>query len=271
MSRLKALVATMAVVLMFLLPTIALAQPDVCGFYGSVKLDGANVADGTTVTAKIDGVAVASTTTTNSSYVLKIDSTGKDYAGKTVTFTVGGGIAAESATFEKGANKALNLTAATIPQVGGEAKITLKPEKGVAGTNIYGEGFAPNNAVYIAINGVSYKTVTADAAGKFQDVVLLTSDAAGTYTIKATDILNRSAEATFTASAAVGEKGEKGDKGDPGPAGPAGPQGPEGPKGEKGDSGSSVLGIVALIIAVIAVILAIVLGMRSKSAPAPKA
>lgn len=272
MSRLKVLVATMAVVLMLLLPSIALAQPDVCGFYGSATVDGAGVPNGTTVTAKIDGVEVASTTTTNSSYVLKIDSTGKDYAGKVVTFTVGGNAAIETATFEKGANKAVNLNATTAPQAG-EAAITLTPQQGAVGTNVSGSGFTPKETVAITIDGQAYTTVTADAQGSFHAVVLLPSQAAGAYTIKATGA-TRSAQAVFTATAAAGEKGEKGekgDKGDKGDPGAPGAQGPQGEKGEKGDSGSSVLGIVALIIAVIAVILAIVLGMRSKSAPAPKA
>ena len=51
MSKLKGLIATMTVVMLFLLPTVALAQPDVCGFYGSVTLDGDAVENGTVVKA----------------------------------------------------------------------------------------------------------------------------------------------------------------------------------------------------------------------------
>ncbi len=51
MSKLKVLVALMAVMALLLLPTVALAQPNVSGTYGSVTVDGASAADGTTVGA----------------------------------------------------------------------------------------------------------------------------------------------------------------------------------------------------------------------------
>lgn len=270
MSKLRVLVATLAVLALFLLPTVALAQPDVCRFVGSVTLDNASVADGTVVKAWIEGVEAESTTTANSSYALTIDGTGTDYAGQTVTFTVGAddAAAAEVATYTKGGNLTLNLTAAYIP--GGSASVTLKPTSGVA-TNICGENFA-TGPVSIAIGGVLYAVTSADADGKFCAPVVLTSSAAGDYAISATDSVNRSAQATFEMTAAAGADGPDGPEGPAGPAGEAGPAGPAGAAGEDGeDGGSSTLAIVAIIIAVIAVILAIVFGMRSKPAAPPAA
>lgn len=82
MSKIKFL-ALLAVLTALLFPAMALAQPMVCGFYGSVAVDGKTVADGTVVTAWIDGVQVASNATVGSNYSVKIDG---QYTAKPVTF-----------------------------------------------------------------------------------------------------------------------------------------------------------------------------------------
>lgn len=259
--------AALVVVTLFLLPMVALAQPNVSGFYGEITLDGIAVEDGTPVKAWIDNVEAGSVTTTGSSYNIQINGEGQDFADKVVTFTVGAddNAVAESGTFVKGSNTALNLTAASVPDAG-VLGITLSPEKGTA-TNVIGIGAAYNNPVYIYFDGELYTTVTSDAEGNFNAVVVPTTNVAGDYDIAAIDVLERTATETFTLSSpeagpgGTGETGEKGDKGDPGPAGAA---------GEDGDDAGSTMGIVALIVAIIAIILAIVFRVM-KPAGAPEA
>ena len=95
-----------------------------CRFYGSVQLNGASVADGTVVTAIVEGFAY--TTTTNSTpppngygpstYAILIHKPeGKSYDGKTVTFMIGNYGASQTATWSMGGNVALNISASTTP------------------------------------------------------------------------------------------------------------------------------------------------------------
>ena len=123
MLKLKVLVALLAMVGLLLVPTAAFAQPLICGFYGSVTSDGADVADGTSVTAWIDLIQVAETTTTNSEYNLRVEGS---YTGSTAFFLVGPGTAIESTLWEAGANKNLDLTV-------GEAPAPAAPPTGAAG------------------------------------------------------------------------------------------------------------------------------------------
>ena len=102
MSKLRVLMAIFLVVGLLVLPAIAVAQPPVCGFYGTVALNGASVDDGTMVKAFIDGVEVGNdTTTSGSEYLIKVAG---NYSGKTVVFTVGPDDApAETVLWEAGA------------------------------------------------------------------------------------------------------------------------------------------------------------------------
>lgn len=104
------LLALLAVLAVLLFPAAALAQPTVCGFYGTAKADGYSASDGTSVTAWIDGAQVAETATSGASYSLKVSG---DYTGKTVYFYVGSLAATETATWEAGENKNVNLNAWT--------------------------------------------------------------------------------------------------------------------------------------------------------------
>lgn len=113
---------TLAVVLLLLTFSPALAVPPLpSSFYGTVKMDGVNVADGTAVTAWINGVQFASTTTTTfgGDSVYSIDVPGDDPAtipieggvtGDTIVFYIGDKTAAESGTWAEGTNVQLNLT-----------------------------------------------------------------------------------------------------------------------------------------------------------------
>jgi len=89
MGKLITIVAVV-VVAMFLLPAVALAQPEVSWFYGDVVVDGEAAEDGTVVSAWIEGNMTASTTTSGGEYVLAVGEPGKTFPGATVTFKVDG-------------------------------------------------------------------------------------------------------------------------------------------------------------------------------------
>jgi len=256
MPKVKIAVAVLVMVMLLLLPAVALAQPNVCGFYGMATVDGQAVEDGTMVTAMIDGEEAVSTTTSGSSYVIKVAG---EYDGKTVQFVVGDGNAAPAqVAWEAGDVVALDLNA--MSEAMGPTQIELKPAAGVA-TNVCGGGFTPYQTVAISFDGEEITSGQADGTGAFCAVLAPTTTEAGDYTVVANDGYGHSAEATFAVVAAQGPEGPAGAAGETGPAGPAGEAGEQ---GEDGSSAGSTLAIVALIIAIIAVILAIVFGMRSK-------
>lgn len=279
MLRLKMVAAILVLAGLLILPGTVEAQPDVCGFYGSVTLDGSAVADGTAVRAWIEGEMAAETTTAGSAYVMKIDATGKNYPGKTIQFTVGsdGAQAQETAVFQKGENINLDLNASTESPPASPPEITLKPEQGSATTTVCGENFRQNSALTVFVNGEAASMVTTDSTGKFCTSVTMPSTESGVYSIVATDVLGRSADQDYTVVDLTGPKGEKGEKGDPGEPGincwdlnqNGVPDLPDedrnndgavnvldciGPKGEKGSSGGSTIAIVALVIAVLALV-----------------
>ena len=87
-------------------------------FRGTVQLNGADVPDGTVITAIIEGAAYTTTTPAEgygpSSYVIVVtEPAGQVYTGKTVTFRIGDYDAAETAIWQMGGNTAVNLTAST--------------------------------------------------------------------------------------------------------------------------------------------------------------
>ena len=87
-------------------------------FFGSVSLDGAAAAGGTVVSASIGGVECGTTTVAvgaTYAYVLDVVSDGEisgcGSAGATVTFSVGGNAATQTATWSSGDFSPLDLTA----------------------------------------------------------------------------------------------------------------------------------------------------------------
>ncbi len=129
MTKLR-LLALLAVVALVLLPAIAVAQgaPQLpCRFHGTAQVDGANVADGTVITATVDGDAYTATTTASSYAVIIAQPDGKSYEGKTVTFKIGADSASQTATWTIGGNVAVNLTKGQPPVVtGGMTEEELK-------------------------------------------------------------------------------------------------------------------------------------------------
>lgn len=125
MTKLR-VVVLLAVVALLLFPALALAdtppEPP-CRFYGTVIVDGAAVADGTVITAMIEGDPLTTATPaegySTSTYAIKVG-VDKEYTdGATVTFMIGDRAAAQTGTWTKGANVEVNLTAGQAgPQAG---------------------------------------------------------------------------------------------------------------------------------------------------------
>jgi hypothetical protein len=100
----------------------ALAVPPLpSSFYGTVKVDGANVPVGTTVSAWINGVNYAETTVLpyNGDTVYSLDVPGDDpetpgveggISGDTVVFYIGDQLADQTASWQSGTNVELDLT-----------------------------------------------------------------------------------------------------------------------------------------------------------------
>ena len=130
------LLALLAVVALVLFPAIAFAQgaPQLpCAFHGTVQVNGANVADGTVITATI-GNDTFTTTTGNSTYrVVITQPEGKSYDGLTATFKIGNDTASQTGTWQMGGNVALNLTKGTPGVTPTPSNIGPKGDKGDTG------------------------------------------------------------------------------------------------------------------------------------------
>ena len=125
MTKLR-VVVLLAVVALLLFPALALAdtppEPP-CRFYGTVIVDGAAVADGTVITAMIEGDQLTTATPaegySTSTYAIKIGVDTEYTEGATVTFMIGDRAAAQTGTWAKGGNIEVNLTAGQAgPQAG---------------------------------------------------------------------------------------------------------------------------------------------------------
>ena len=127
MTKLR-LLALLAVVALVLFPAIAFAQgaPQLpCAFHGTVQVNGANVADGTVITATIGNDTYTATTSDSTYRVVIAQPEGKSYDGMTATFKIGSDTAKETGTWQMGGNVALNLTKGTpVITPGGGTLIT---------------------------------------------------------------------------------------------------------------------------------------------------
>ena len=125
MTKLR-VVVLLAVVALLLFPALALAdtppEPP-CRFYGTVTVDGAAVADGTVITATIEGDQLTTATPAEgygtSTYALKIGVDTGYTESATVTFMIGDRAAAQTGTWTKGGNVEVNLTAGQAGQQAG--------------------------------------------------------------------------------------------------------------------------------------------------------
>ena len=119
-----ALMLTIALLLVNVSTAFAM-PPMPSSFYGTVKLDGANVPEGTIISARINGVVYASMTAIlylgDTVYYFDVpgddpDTTGVvegGVAGNTVVFYVGSYVANQTAPWQSGSSVELNLTAST--------------------------------------------------------------------------------------------------------------------------------------------------------------
>jgi hypothetical protein len=130
MTKLR-LLALLAVVTLVLFPAIAFAQGGLeppCAFHGTVQVNGANVADGTVITAKIGNATITTTTTTTagkSTYRITIaQPEGVSYSGMTVSFMIGNATVTQTATWQIGGNVLVNLTRGAGPVGPGGGGIT---------------------------------------------------------------------------------------------------------------------------------------------------
>ncbi len=119
MTKLR-LLALLAVVALVLFPALTFAQGGLqppCAFHGTVQVNGANVADGTVITAMIGNDTYTTTTPSAegaSTYRIVIaQPEGDSYAGLTVTFKIGNATVSQTGTWQMGGNVALNLTKGT--------------------------------------------------------------------------------------------------------------------------------------------------------------
>ena len=132
------ILASLIASLFIIQPTLAVPQIP-ASFYGTVKVNGANVPDGTSVQALIDGKVYAEvpTQTYQGDSVYALNVTGDDTdtpvkdggrEGDTVQFKIGGVLASQTGVWHSGTNVTLNLTASsTSPIATPLATLTLVP------------------------------------------------------------------------------------------------------------------------------------------------
>ena len=126
-----------------LLPSVASAQRVIPhAFLGLATVNGNPASDGTVVAAFVDGRQVVAESVSGGSYpVLMVEPDADSFVGKTVTFTIGGIPANETAMWAQGEVTQLNLTASPtqatpVPQATTAATATpvlVVGEKGDAG------------------------------------------------------------------------------------------------------------------------------------------
>jgi len=214
--RPRFLFAVAIIAILLLLPSVASAQRVIPhAFLGSATINGSPVADGTVVAALIDGRQVAAKSVSGGSYpVLLVEPDGDSFAGKIVTFTIGGFPAAETAFWIQGEVTELNLSA--VPSPGG---VTPTPVPILIPTPtpviLAGEPGEPGQRGSQGLQGVQGPSGPPGVGGP---------------------------------------PGSAGAAGPAGVAGPTGSQGLTGPEGDSGNNGGSLFGILAFVFAIFAVL-----------------
>ena len=204
-----------------LLPSVASAQRVIPhAFLGLATVNGNPASDGTVVAAFVDGRQVVAESVSGGSYpVLMVEPDADSFVGKTVTFTIGGIPANETATWAQGEVTQLNLTASPtqatpVPQATTAATATpvlVVGEKGDAGPP--GPPGPPGPSGPQGSQGVQGPSGPPGVGGP---------------------------------------PGSAGAAGPAGVAGPTGSQGLTGPGGDPGSKGSSLFGILAIVFALLA-------------------
>ena len=172
--RQKYLVAALFVAILTLLPSVVLAQRVIPhAFLGSATVNGNPASDGTVVAALVDGRQVVAESVSGGSYpVLLVEPDANSFVGKTVTFTIGGIPANETALWTQGEVTQLNLTASPtqatpVPQATTAATAT----PGVQGpSGPPGVGGAPGSAGAAGPAGVPGPTGSQGLTGSEGDL-----------------------------------------------------------------------------------------------------
>ena len=213
MTKTRFLALVTALALLLAIPTSVFAQrvpPH--QFVGTVTLDGAGVVDGGAVTAWIDGEQVAATNAAGGNYSIQVDQGDGSYAGKTVSFKVGGADVAETAEWVQGGGTILNLDGVTGSFGGGEAG--ADGEKGNTGLR--------------GLPGVAGPSGPAGASGSAGPAGPTGSDGSD------------------------GSDGAAGSSGSDGSAGPAGPAGAAGSAGADGSAILGIIALIVAAVALLA-------------------
>ena len=143
MTGSKILVAVAIMALFYLTPSTASAQGVIPhAFFGSATVNGSPATDGASVAAFVDGRQIASVAVSGGSYpALNVaPSDGESFEGKTVSFTIGGLPAAETAIWVQGEVTILDLNGAPaqatpIPTPPTPTPIILAGERGATGSS----------------------------------------------------------------------------------------------------------------------------------------
>ena len=216
--RTKILIAVAVVAILFLMPPGASAQRVIPhAFLGLATINGSPAADGTVVAALVDGRQVAAKSVSGGSYpVLLVEPANDSFAGKIVTFTIGGIPANETALWTQGEVTELNLSATPSP---GTPTATPAP------TATPVPAPTPTPVIVVGEKGEPGQRGAQGPQG---------------------------VQGPSGPPGVGGPPGSAGAAGPAGVAGPTGSQGLTGPEGEHGDKGSSLFGILAFVFAIIA-------------------
>ena len=213
--RQKYLVAALFMAILTLLPSVASAQRVIPhAFLGLATVNGNPASDGTVVAAFVDGRQVAAESVSGGSYpVLMVEPDADSFVGKTVTFTIGGIPANETALWAQGEVTQLNLTASPT-------QATPVPRATTAAT-----------ATPVLVVGEKGDAGPSGPTGPQG---------------------SQGVQGPSGPPGVGGPPGSAGAVGPAGVAGPNGSQGLTGPGGDPGSKGSSLFGILALVFALLA-------------------
>ncbi len=213
--RQKYLVAALFIAILTLLPSVASAQRVIPhAFLGLATVNGNPASDGTVVAAFVDGRQVAAESVSGGSYpVLMVEPDADSFVGKTVTFTIGGIPANETALWAQGEVTQLNLTASPT-------QATPVPRATTAAT-----------ATPVLVVGEKGDAGPSGPSGPQG---------------------SQGVQGPSGPPGVGGPPGSAGAVGPAGVAGPNGSQGLTGPGGDPGSQGSSLFGILALVFALLA-------------------
>ena len=216
--RTKILIAVAVVASLFLMPSGASAQRVIPhAFLGLATINGSPAADGTVVAALVDGRQVVAKSVSGGSYpVLLVEPANDSFAGKIVTFTIGGIPANETALWTQGEVTELNLSATPSP---GTPTATPAP------TATPVPAPTPTPVIVVGEKGEPGQRGAQGPQG---------------------------VQGPSGPPGVGGPPGSAGAAGPAGVAGPTGSQGLTGPEGEHGDKGSSLFGILAFVFAIVA-------------------